>query len=520
MTREPASDDGPTERRSVDRRGFLQTVCVGPILGRILPLDSTPFTPGPVDTSTMTRRTLQQSVTEVSHVLNMIEDGHLLEIPEGRYRWGGTAVITGSNWGISCDPNTVFEVPPGLGDGSSGLLLRTVVQNDVADNFLLENLTFECADRSAPGMRLGVENSAHVDGLRYDLNGPTSVQTQQNGVSAFVEDSDGTLLIEDYRQFNNGDIGGYASGESRVGIFVGQRNRGTVRLGNPVLGGFPNNACYVSRQPGRVLIEGGLLANNNVSAVRLSGGVEVRGTTIFVDTDAYTDGPGQIQGDQHNTRGVWGDNRGAGSDGGLVEDVSFVLNNYRNSSGMIDILENPQITAEECQLALNDDIIAINGTEGTIQLRETAVDGTSRGSFAGVGSISGTGNSVSPDIYEGAIPVDSDCCYEFDWTATHPETPTQRSPDDALAQTLSIRAEPVVRYTLTTSGRLRKRTPGDDRDTLTQNGDGSWTIEGVVDSGDLDAVTFDGRILDWQTDRPDDSYTLVFNGRLITGGLS
>ncbi|MFC6976812.1 hypothetical protein ACFQL1_22290 [Halomicroarcula sp. GCM10025709] len=64
-----------------------------------------------------------------------------------------------------------------------------------------------------------------------------------------------------------------------------------------------------------MIVEDGLLMNNNVSAVRVSGGVEVRDTTIVIDTERYTDGPGVIDGGQHNTRGVWGDNRGRGLTG-------------------------------------------------------------------------------------------------------------------------------------------------------------------------------------------------------------
>ena len=244
-----------------------------------------------VDESKMTEHKVDISNgDEVSEIVRNVESGELLVFPSGTFSWSEKAEVYIDDWGIQCQSDTVFEVPVGLGDGERARLLKTVDGNNIADNFLLKNLTFDSPGRAAPGLRLGVRSVAHVDGLHYRMNGPTSNQQQENGISAKVTNEDGVLRIDEYRQFNNGDLGGYASGDSRVGIFVGAGHQGTVHLVNLVLQGFPNTGCYVSRQEGTVRIEEGLLANDNVSAVRVSGGIEVHDTTIFIDTDHYVDG--------------------------------------------------------------------------------------------------------------------------------------------------------------------------------------------------------------------------------------
>ncbi|WP_284011188.1 hypothetical protein [Haloarcula pelagica] len=488
---------------------------MAPIIGAVGGGDATGARQTTVDTSTMTERYVEPPINDAADVLNTIQDGQLLVFPAGTFRWEETAVVTANNWGIRCNPRTKFEVPAGLGDDSNGLLLRTIVNNDVADNFLLENLWFQSPGRAAPGMRLGVETNAHVDRLHYDLDGPQSQGPQENALSVLVTEPSGTLRIDNFRQYNNGDIGGYAGGESRIGIFAGQRNQGTIHLRNPVLQGFPNNACYVSRQPGTVIVEDGLLMNNNVSAVRVSGGVEVRDTTIVIDTERYTDGPGVIDGGQHNTRGVWGDNRGAGTDGGLVTNSSFVLHNFERSSGLVDILQNPVVTVRDSQFLLDDNVIAVNAETASVNVQGSTIDGGSVGSIAGVGTILGSGNTVAPNIYPGTLPVSSNADDQFDWRTVHEATPIEGASTPSYEHTLSIWGTNRVDYELTTTGELVKGSATEGSDDVTENSDGTWTATGAVDSGDFDTYTFDGRVQSWNTTGPPDGYKLVFNGRLI-----
>lgn len=359
---------------------------------------------------------------DVSDVIRAIDSGERLVFPPGRFEWREGVQKTADHWGLRCHDETVFEVPEGIGDGDGRQLLATFDRDRTADDVQLENLTFDSAGRAAPSIAFGVRNTGRIDGLRYRMNGPTTVHEQENGLVAFVENDDGRLYVNNYRQYNNGDIGGYGNGNTRVGIFVGPRNKGTVNLRNPILQGFPNNACYVSRHPGTVHIDGGLLTNNNVSAVRVSGGVVVRNTTIYIDTDHYLDGPGVISGAQHNTRGVWGDSLKSGSDGGYVTGVSCILKSVRRSTGLATMLQNRKMSVRNCQFLLDAEVECVRASSGEIEIRNCSFSGHSDDSTAGVGDITGPGGHIASNIDPGAVPVLGRNA-GFDWSRTHPLTP-------------------------------------------------------------------------------------------------
>lgn len=360
---------------------------------------------------------------EVSGIVRDVDPNELLVFPSGRFRWSRETTVTADGWGIWCQSDTVFDVPPGFGDGGEGEVLATDTDDAAADDFLLKNLAFDSEGRAAPGLGLGVRQRATVDGLEYWMNGPTSTGEQENGIRAHVEDPDGQLTITDYAQFNNGNIGTFGDGDGRIGIWVGPRHEGTVHLRNPVLQGFPNNACYVSHQRGDVVVEGGLLMNNNVSAVRVSGGVAVRDTTIVIDVDRFRAGAGVVDGGAHNTRGLWGDTTGAGTAGGTATGVSFVINSYHRSTGLATTLRNPIVTLRDCQFALNADTVAIRADDGEIAVEDGNFVGAAEGAVAGVAEVSGSDNNVAPDVDPGAVPFSSRADTEFDWSRTHLLTP-------------------------------------------------------------------------------------------------
>lgn len=360
--------------------------------------------------------------SDVSGVVGDVGSGEVLVFPSGQFSWSEPVTVTAEHWGIWCQEDTVFTVPPGTGTGESAELLSTHGRDGIADHFHLSNLTFDSPGRAAPGIRLGARSAATVSDLEYRMNGPLSDGEQENGINAYVKDPGGYLEIGDYEQFNNGDLGGFGDGDSRIGIWVGPRNEGTVSIRNPVLQGFPNNACYVSSQPGTVVVEGGLLANNNVSAVRVSGGVTVRDTTIYIDIDRYLEGPGVLDADAHNTRGLWADARGAGEAGGTATGCSLIVNSSRWSSGLVTNVKNPRMTVEECQFLLNADIEGVRATDGRIVVRNCAFDGVVCGTTAGVGDIRGSGNAVAPWIESGDVPVHGADGHEFDWEQTELES--------------------------------------------------------------------------------------------------
>lgn len=376
------------------------------------PVDTTEMAAVPVDIS---------EGAEVSGIVEDVNEGELLAFPPGRFSWSEEARVFEDNWGINCHTNTVFEVPEGWGDGTDGIVLRTVEGGATADNFVLKNLTFDSLGRAAPSLRLGARKTAFVDGLHYKMNGPLSNRQQGNGLTALVRSPDGQFRIRSYRQFNNGDLGAYGEGNSRIGIYVGPSHNGTIHLVDPVLQGFPNNACYVSRQPGKVIVDGGLLMNNNVSAIRVSEGVEVHDTTILIDIVRYLDGPGTLDASAHNARGLWGDSPIPGTEGGNIHGVSFVLNSYRRTAGLATMLENAHMAIHDSQFLLNTHAVAIRAVNGQIAVNRCHFSGDS-GSTAGIGDVTGEGNRIVENIDPGAVPLHSTNA-QFDWSATHPETP-------------------------------------------------------------------------------------------------
>lgn len=366
---------------------------------------------------------------EITGIIEEVSDGELLVFPEGEFRWSRTVLVTADNWGIRGQPHdgTVFMVPEGnTGRELIDYHLRTIagssLTNPAGDNILLENLTFDSKGRTNPGIRFGVRTRGHIKNLHYRCNGTIGSERMPNGMNAIVQDEDGHLTIQNYVQHNNGRLSDYNGGDSRTGIWTGAGNFGTVTVIHPVLTGFPNNACYVSRTPGHTNIIGGYLANNNVSDVRLSGAITVQGTTMELDTKAYAKGAGETTGgNDYNTRMVWGDTREtARGPGGLVKNCSFILQSYDYSQGLVDILENPYITVRNSQFLLNDEITAVSADAGEIILKNCTFTGDAPAT-AGSGDITGNNNCVSEGIDPGTVTINPNrSCNKFKWDRVHP----------------------------------------------------------------------------------------------------
>jgi hypothetical protein len=79
---------------------------------------------------------------------------------------------------------------------------------------------------------------------------------------------------------------------------------------------------------------------------------------------------------------------------------------------------------------------------------------------------------------------------------------------DASAErhTLAVETEPgadLVRYTIVTSGEATHGSKAEPTsDSITQNSDGTWTIDGVTGDGYADSFEFEGEILDVSLSNP------------------
>jgi len=72
------------------------------------------------------------------------------------------------------------------------------------------------------------------------------------------------------------------------------------------------------------------------------------------------------------------------------------------------------------------------------------------------------------------------------------------------------------RYALTTSGEITRGQAANPSDEITQNGDGSWTVEGVVGNGGVDDYSFEGEVLAWSTEFDASDYTLTLDGSEVS----
>lgn len=514
----PTGSDRGGERRDtifpVRRREFLRAAGATTLAGLtgLAATGSAAATSSIVDTSVMTEVHVDVSEgEEVSGIVENVSEGELLVFPSGTFTWSERAFVTIDDWGIRCQPDTVFEVPAGLGDGGGGELLKTKYHS-ACDNYLLENLTFDSPGRAAPRVTLGARNAAHVKGLHYKMNGPTSDQQQSPGMWVAVENESGVFKIEDYRQLNNGDLGGYANGDSRVGCYIGPAHVGTARFVNPVLQGFPNNGFYVARQNGTVIIEDGLLMNNNVAQVRVSGGVEVYNTTLYFNIGRYLDGPGVLEADAHNTRGFWGDTKsGEFPHGGLIKNCDVIAEDVRHGTALaLAGSDNEYITVEDTQFLNNDDdqwTYLAKADTNELRSNNCTFDGTTTQQLAD-GDVVGSDNNVYQELDPGTLPVASTSDYQFDWSDTHSETPG-RVYDHTLRVVADDGADRVY-YIVTTTGELVKGDSADSEESVVQTDDGSYTGIGAVDDGDVDSFQFYGSIEHWEA--KSDEYSLYVDG--------
>jgi len=67
-------------------------------------------------------------------------------------------------------------------------------------------------------------------------------------------------------------------------------------------------------------------------------------------------------------------------------------------------------------------------------------------------------------------------------------------------------------YTLTTSGEITRGSAANSSDAITQNSDGTWTLEGVLGNGGTDDYEFTGSVESWSTEFASDEYSLTLDG--------
>src|SRR5699024_5506706 len=152
---------------------------------------------------------------------------------------------------------------------------------------LVENITIR-QDNETPCVQVAPDDGLEVHGLKMLGEGISSASSghgsggseAENAFNPMVRSSGGKGMVENIVLHNEGRMGAY----SRVGVWIGQENKGTITLRNCNVEGFSGNGVYASRTPGVVKVEGGLYKNNDLSQVRIgSAGSYVDGATCETD---------------------------------------------------------------------------------------------------------------------------------------------------------------------------------------------------------------------------------------------
>ncbi|MCU4801652.1 right-handed parallel beta-helix repeat-containing protein [Halobacteria archaeon HArc-gm2] len=147
---------------------------------------------------------------------------------------------------------------------------------DSATGLTIEGLAF---DFSAPNTGGRPIHGIVTDGLSVtDVSVTGTVDVDMDVMRFDVTDPQGNGVV---KRMNLPD--GASAEYPITGCYVGEKHTGTLRFVDCHIAGFPDNGLYASSATGKVVVEGGLYENNNVSSVRVSGPAEVRGVTVRCD---------------------------------------------------------------------------------------------------------------------------------------------------------------------------------------------------------------------------------------------
>ena len=261
-------------------------------------------------------------------------DGTLVVLPDGRYRLRHLSLYRQSNWGLV-----------GLGDD-----VRLVP----ADGYLDEELWIggaECRDVWLENLTLDNTASGHhgsigfspFDGLVIRDVTKVGVHDDPHSPSVFVRvvEAGGTALLDRVRLLDGGE---------NVGVYCDSREGETVFRECEVHAHW-NNGLYASAADGRVRVEGGVYANNNVAGVRLgSGGSSVRGARVVVDRVPDT-APTR---EWNNMRGVRVCDTAADEAPVVVEGCDVELSAGRGIGGVVIEENAARVTVRNTRIRVDD----------------------------------------------------------------------------------------------------------------------------------------------------------------------
>ena len=296
----------------------------------------------------------------------------LLKFPSGTYKFTGTNSLNDySNFGILGEGDVTFVVPDDFDD--------KILSINYGTGALVENITVDQSN-ATPCVQVAPNDGLEVHGLEMRGEGISSATSghgagggeAENAFNPMVRSSGGEGMVENITLHNEGRMGAY----SRVGVWIGQENKGTITLRNCNVEGFSGNGVYASRTPGVVKVEGGLYKNNDLSQVRIgSSGSYIEGVTAEVDlSESRSDNPGEML----NGSGFRLESDRGGS-GAEIRNCDVRIGSEVNADGGIQIFGNyGDFTIEDTRVEYNPQGYSIRakpGGSGSATLRNVSVTG-------------------------------------------------------------------------------------------------------------------------------------------------
>ena len=469
---------------------------------------------------------------------NALEEGTLIQFPEGDYQFDGKLIIEADRVGFLGQGDVRF-VPP---NGHSDLLINYY---DSPDEVLIENIDIDMrADDTTTGIRLSCRTQFHIQDVEFLGRGLTDRNGQVSAFTLGIDNEGGRGVLRNAVAKKGSRIDGYAGGNGRIGVWVGWSNKGTVRIEDCDFREFGNNGTYTSRTPGQVEVVDSYFLNNNAANVRIGGeGSYVENCTVEIDMEKYTGPPlGDISTGWgmrgiHVDQGVQLEGADAIPAGAEIRNCEVIGRNAPNGIALVNL--SPQgrsLNIKNTRLKVDiDNMWAVRrGRPGNISWREwqqtppephwIRMENVSiTGSASGKESIRivGADGSIVRDCCihqsgsnrDGISFVDSDACAVEN--STIDVTGSAINLKNSTADTASITREgscplpnPDSYHTSTTSGSTTEDTTTPDGQLLEIDGGGTYdrvdytfAVDGSVEKGDLantddqiDGTTVTGKV--------------------------
>lgn len=308
-------------------------------------------------------------------------------------------------------------------------------------------------------------------------------------------------------------------------------NRGTLRLINCTVTGYSDglyaSSAFEDDHPddasGTIEIYGGYYANNEVNNIRI-GGNDARVVSV---TSLYDDPDMPGSGNPIRIR-----ESGTGVE---IRDCDVTVTTDSGGRAAIEIRDDKfesdlggEATIENCRVRQEkDDAEIINVAEGGYEISGQTIHLTGGGDYdmEGQGSISEVytdGQADAPTTDKRV--VDTDTLEPLDGD-TGSSTPSD-STEDATPKALDIRtySDSGIIYEFTVDGAVEggdtAETSSVGNDSITDNGDGTYTATGTTGNGYTDNYNFGGQVVAWSAERHPDStsgeYELAVDGTTVT----